>query len=221
MITAGKDGTISFPTLAAIGIAGKWIEVAPFVWREEHGTHRFVARVENGQVRWVSSDLFPPILVLQPVSFWRSFLFVLPLFAASLLMLTLTALFWPIKAVLRWRYSQPMALSRRDAMLYRLTRVVAWIYVATFAGWAWFLVSAQLSLAVFDSPSDHLIRVLQLLSIIAIAGTIIPVLEFWAALRDRQRPWWTKATDGLVVVACVVLAAFLISYNFITASLNY
>jgi CubicO group peptidase (beta-lactamase class C family) len=221
MITAGKDGTISFPTLAAIGIAGKWIEVAPFVWREEHGSHRFVARVENGQVRWVSSDLFPPILVLQPVSFWRSFLFVLPLFVASLLMLTLTALFWPIKAVLRWRYSQPMALGRRDTMLYRLTRVVAWIYVATFAGWAWFLVSAQLSLAVFDSPSDPLVRVLQLLSVIAIAGTIIPILEFVAALRDRERPWWTKATDGFIVVACIVLATFLISYNFITLSLNY
>jgi hypothetical protein len=145
---------------------------------------------------------------------------VLPLFAASLLMLTLTALFWPIKAVLRWRYSQPMALGRRDMMLYRLTRVVAWIYVATFAGWAWFLVSAQLSLAVFDSPSDPLIRLLQLLSIIAIAGTIIPILEFWAALRDRQRPWWTKETDGLIVVACVYWPR-LISYNFITASPNY
>jgi CubicO group peptidase (beta-lactamase class C family) len=221
LIMAGKDGSISFPTLAVIGITGKWIEVEPFVWREEHGLHRFVARVEDGHVKWMSSDMIPPILVLQPVSFWHSFLFVVPALAAAVLMLALTALFWPIKAVLRWRYSRPMELSRRDHMLYRLARVVAFVYVATFAGWTWFLIAGQLHLPVFDAPADGLVRGLQLLSLIAIAGTIIPVVEFVTALRDRQRPWWTKLTDGFVVVACVVLATFLISYNFLTTSLNY
>jgi hypothetical protein len=221
LIMAGKDGSISFPTLAVIGITGKWIEVEPFVWREEHGSHRFVARVEDGHVKWMSSDMIPPILVLQPVSFWHSFLFVVPALAAAVLMLALTALFWPIKAVLRWRYSRPMELSRRDHMLYRLARVVAFVYVATFAGWTWFLIAGQLHLPVFDAPADGLVRGLQLLSLIAIAGTIIPVVEFVTALRDRQRPWWTKLTDGFVVVACVVLATFLISYNFLTTSLNY
>jgi CubicO group peptidase (beta-lactamase class C family) len=221
LITAGKDGSISFPTLAVIGITGKWIEVEPFVWREEHGSHRFVARVEDGHVKWMSSDMIPPILVLQPVSFWHSFLFVVPALAAAVLMLALTALFWPIKAMLRWRYARPMEFSRRDRLLYRLTRIMAFVYVATFAGWTWFLIAGQLRLPVFDAPADGLVRGLQLLSLIAIAGTIVPILEFVAALRDRQRPWWTKATDGFVVVACVVLATFLISYNFLTPSLNY
>jgi len=220
-IVAGKDGTLNFPFPVFVGSGGKWIEVAPFVWREEHGTHRIVARMENGRVRWLSSDFFPPILVLLPLSFWHSFLFVLPLLAASLMMLTLTALFWPVKAVLRWRYGQPMGFSRRNLWLYRLTRVVAVLFVATFAGWFSFLIAGQLHLSVFDSTSDSVVRLLQLLSMVAIVGTIIPVLEFWTALRDRQRPWWTKATDGLVVSACIVLATFLISYNFITASLNY
>jgi len=220
-IVAGKDGTLNFPIPVFAGTGGKWIEVAPLVWREEHGAHRIVARMENGRVRWLSSDFFPPILVLLPLSFWHSFLFVLPLLAASLMMLTLTALFWPVKAVLRWRYKRPMGLSRRDLWIYRLTRVVAVVYVATFAGWFSFLIAGQLHLSVFDSASDTVVRLLQVLSLIAIAGTIIPVVEFWTSLRDRQRPWWTKATDGLVVIACIVLATFLISYNFITASLNY
>ena len=220
-VVAGKDGTLNFPFPVFGGTGGKWIEVAPFVWREEHGTHRIVARMKDGRVRWLSSDFFPPILVLLPLSFWHSFLFILPLLVASLLMLMLTALFWPVKAVLRWRYGQPMGFNRRDLWLYRLTRVVAVLFVATFAGWFSFLIAGQLHLGVFDSNSDTVVRLLQLLSVIAIVGTIIPALEFWTALRDRQRPWWTKTTDGLVVIACVVLATFLISYDFITTSLSY
>jgi CubicO group peptidase (beta-lactamase class C family) len=221
IVAAHPDGSISFPTLASVGVAGKWSEIAPFVWREEHGARRFVARVENGAVRWLGSDLFPPILVLEPIPFWKSFLFVLPVLGASLLMLALTALFWPIKAMLRWRYREAFPFSGREATLYRLTRVVALLFVATFAGWFFFLISGQVNLGAFDTPSDPYVRILQLLSIIAIMGTVVSALEFRAALRDAKRFWWTKATDGLNALACIALSVFLISYNFITLSLNY
>ncbi len=220
-IVADKDGSLSLPALAAAGGVKKWIEVAPFVWREEHGTRRLVARLQDGHVRWVSSELFPPILVLQPVSFWQSAIFVLSLLGASVLMLALTVVFWPIKAILRWRYSQPFALSGRAALLYRLTRIFALIDVVAIGGWAAFLLSGQLRLSVFDAQSDGLVRILQLLSIMAIAGTIVPIIEFGTALRDPNRIWWTKFTDGLIVTASLALAWFLINYNFITVSTNY
>jgi CubicO group peptidase (beta-lactamase class C family) len=221
IVVANKDGSLEFPTFAAVGVVGRWIEVAPFVWRQPFGAFRIVARLANGQVKFLSSDMFPPVLVFQKVSFWRSFAFVLSAVAGALLMLALVALFWPIKALLRWRYGQPFVLQGRNRALYRATRIVALLYVVTLAAWSWFILAGEADLSLFDTPSDGLIRVLQFLSVAAIAGTIIPVLEFWSALRDRQRPWWTKATDGLVVIACIVLATFLISYNFITASLNY
>jgi hypothetical protein len=66
-----------------------------------------------------------------------------------------------------------------------------------------------------------LVRALQLLSIAGIIGAIVPILELNAALRDPKRIWWTKATDGLIVAASLFLTWFLISYNFITPSLNY
>lgn len=220
-IVAGKDGSIGFPALVSLGVAAKWLEVAPFVWREEHGTRRFIARLENDHVKWISSDLFPPIMVFLPVPFWQSAMVVLPVVGAALAMLALTVLFWPIKAVLRWRYGQKLALRGRELVLYRLTRITALLYVVALVGWGWFLIAGQLHLAVFDSPSDSLVRILQLLSLAAIIGTIVPVVELLAALRDRQRPWWTKASDGLIVLASFVLAAFLIGYNFITWSLNY
>lgn len=220
-IVADKDGALNMPALTAAGGAKRWIEVAPFVWREEHGTRRLVARMQDGRVKWLSSELFPPILVLQPVSFWQSAVFVLSVLAGSTLMLALTVLFWPVKAILRWRYSQPFALSGRAALFYRLMRLAALIDVVTVAGWCAFLLSGQLRLSVFDAPSDGLVRVLQLISLLAIVGTLAPILEFAIALRDPTRIWWTKATDGLVMAASIAVAWFLINYNFITASLNY
>ena len=220
-IVAGKDGSLNLPTLALLGLSPKFVEVAPFVWREEHGRHIFVARMENGEVKWLSTDLFPPIMVFLPVPLWRSAMMLLPALVASFAMLSFTVLFWPIKAILRWRYSEPSELRGRALALYRMTRVDALLYVVVFGGWALFLLSGQSQLAVFDTPFDWVVRVLQIGSIVTIIGTLFPVLEFTTALGDPQRPWWTKATDGLIILASLVLALFLIGQHFLTLSLNY
>src|SRR5262249_1083927 len=106
-IKANTDGSLSIPGFEGVGAPKNWIEVAPFVWRDEHGPHRLAAVIENGQVKWVSADYFPAILVLQPVPLLLSPSFQIPLLAAAVSMLALTVLFWPIKAVLRWRYERP------------------------------------------------------------------------------------------------------------------
>ena len=220
-VVAQPDGSITIPLLAANNGPKKWIEVAPFVWREEHGTRRVAARVEGGRVRWVGTDMAPPILVLQPVPFWRLAKFNDALLAAAGTMLALTALFWPVKAVLRWRYDRPFDLVGRGAILYRLTRIVAVIDVTLLAGWGAFLLMGQAHLAVFDAPNDRYLRVLQILGVLALVGAIVPALEFVTALRDPQRPWWTKATDGLVALAALSVVWFVLSLDLITLSLNY
>jgi len=220
-VKAGADGSLSIPGLEGVGAPKKWIEVAPFIWRDEHGPHRLAAVVEGGRVKWISADYFPAILVLQPVPYLLSAAFQLPLLAGTLSMLALAVLFWPVKAVLRWRYDRPFPLSGSRAMLYRLTRVVALIDLSLFAGLLAFLLSGQSHLNVFDSQNDVYIRALQVLAILAVAGSIVPVREFVAALSDRERPWWTKATDGLLAFAALSVVWFVIAYRLITLSLNY
>ncbi len=220
-VTADADGALRIPGFDGAGAPRKWIEVAPFVWRDEHGQHRLVAVMEDGHVKWLSAGYFPAILVLQPLPLLLSPAFQLPLLAASLAMLTLTVLFWPIKAVLRWRYERPFSLTGSRAMVYRLTRVVALIDVALFAGWATFLLAGQAHLNVFDSQNDNFIRLFQVLAALAVAGAVFPVLEFVAALRDPGRQWWTKVTDGFVAVAALSVVWFVIDYRLITLSLNY
>ena len=220
-VKANADGTLTIPGFEGVGAPKKWVEVAPFLWRDENGPHRLVAVMENGHVKWLSADYFPAILVLQPLPYLLSPAFQLPLLAGTLAMLALTVLFWPIKAVLRWRYERPFSLSGSRAMLYRLTRVVALVDVALFAGWTIFLLSGQEHLNVFDAQNDVFIRLFQVLALLAIAGAIFPVLEFFAAFRDPGREWWTKVTDGLVALAALSVVWFVIAYRLITLSLNY
>jgi CubicO group peptidase (beta-lactamase class C family) len=220
-VTAMPDGALSLPLLAAAGGAKKWIEVAPFVWREEHGTHRIVAIMENGRVKWAGTDLFPPIMVLEPVPFWSAPIFVLGLLGASALMLLLTVVFWPVKAVLRRRYGASFPLSGARAFLYRLTRVAALIDIAMLAGWLAFLLSGQLHLDVFSARNDVYLRVLQLLSVLAVVGAVVPAVNFISALRDRTQPWWTKVTDGLITLSAVSIAWFVFAFRLVTLSLNY
>jgi hypothetical protein len=220
-VKADADGALSIPGFEGVGAPKKWIEVAPFVWRDEHGPHRLVAVMEDGHVKWLSADYFPAILVLQPLPYFLSPAFQLPLLAGTLAMLALTALFWPIKAVLRWRYERPFTLTGSRAMLYRLTRMVALIDVTLFSGWATFLLAGQAHLNVFDSQNDIFIRLFQALAVLAVVGAIVPALEFFAALRDPGRQWWTKVTDGLVALAALSVVWFVIAYRLITLSLNY
>jgi hypothetical protein len=98
---------------------------------------------------------------------------------------------------------------------------VALIDVVMIAGWLAFLLSGQLHLDVFSSKNDIYVRILQLLSVLAVAGAIVPIVEFVFALQDRSRPWWTKASDGLVALSAVFLAWFVFAFRLVTLSLNY
>jgi len=155
------------------------------------------------------------------VNFFQSLYFLGSIMAASAFMLLMTTLFWPIKAVLRWRYQRPFMFSGRAALFYRLTRVVALIDTLFLVGLAGFTTMGLTHLAYLDTPSDPFLRVLQLLGVVGLVGAIFPLANFVTALGDQTRPWWTKLTDGLVALAALAFSYFIVSYHILTASLNY
>ena len=85
------------------GERGVFREIKPFLWQEEHGRRRLQAKVENGKVvRWglepyVFAFVFEPVPALSGGTS-------LVLFCLALLTALLTALIWPVAAVLRRRH---------------------------------------------------------------------------------------------------------------------
>jgi len=46
-------------------------------------------------------------------------------------------------------------------------------------------------------------------------------LNFFTALGDGGRPWWTKATDGLLLIAALATLWFAFSQDLLSLSLIY
>ncbi len=222
-VSLNDDNTISVDMVTDYaGTPKKWREVKPFVWREVHGKQLLIATVKNGEVTEIAGNETPQIITLMHVSFWQSATLNLILFVGMLCMLALTVLFWPIKAVLRWRYGASFALEGRAAMLYRLTRVVALCDLILYGGFLGFIAYASSNhLELLSPSSDWFLRILQLAGLAGTIGVFIPLWEVAEAFRDRLRPWWTKATDVLLAAACVLSVWFAFSQHLLIWSLNY
>lgn len=221
-VSLNDDGTLSVADdLSLNGQPRKWREVAPFVWREVNGKHTLIARRENGVVTEIAADTYPQILTLERASFWSSSAWNMPLVIATIAMLLLTVIFWPIKALLRWRYGQTFELEGRAATIYRLTRVVALIDLLFLGGYLGLLTYGGTHLELFNAPFDWAFIVLQTLGVIGIVGTLIALYEVRLAFADPARHWWTKGTDVLIALACLSTVWFALTLNLVNFNLNY
>jgi CubicO group peptidase (beta-lactamase class C family) len=221
-VSLNDDGTLSAADFKALnGEPRRWREVKPFVWREVGGPHTLVAKRVDGKVVEIASDLYPQVWILTPTPFWSSGAWNVPLLIATLAMLLLTVVFWPVKAVLRWRYNSPFPLQGRAATVYRLTRVAALIDLLFIGGFLGALTYGGLHLEFFDSTSDWIFLSLETLGVIAIIGTVFPLYELKLALGDPARPWWTKLTDALLALAALAVVWFALSLNFVNFHFNY
>jgi hypothetical protein len=129
--------------------------------------------------------------------------------------------FWPIKAILRWRYDQTFPLMGRAAALYRGTRIVALfdlLFFVALTGFFSYALSDHLEF--MNAKNDWILRLIQVLGLIGTIGVFVPVLNAVQAFNGGHRPW-TKITDVLVAAACVLSAWYAISAHALTVSLNY
>jgi hypothetical protein len=189
-------------------------------WQELHGSGQVIAILKDGAVQRVYTSDLPPIMAITRAPFWDG-AWRLPLFVAMCAMLALTALFWPIKAILRWRYEAPFALEGREAALYRLSRLAALCDVAFIGGFMALFTYGNENLAVFSDAWDWAFRLLQAVGILGVIGTVAMVWNFLAGFGNRGRLWWTKFTDFLLALAGIVFVYFVIAEKLITVSLNY
>jgi hypothetical protein len=103
LIGAKPDGTITAPRFAEPGEA-TFREVAPDLWHEVGGTRQLALRNIDGIKTIIDSE--DPISVLQPVPFLRSAALNLTVLLASLAILVLAVVLWPIAVLVRRRYGR-------------------------------------------------------------------------------------------------------------------
>jgi len=221
-VTALPDGAIEFKAFkTAGGAVKKWREVGPFLWQEVNGESRLAAVVKDGRVTAFTSDDLPPAFVFQPVPAAFNAGWNLPLLFASLAILALAAVLWPISAIVRRRYGGRFALAGRSALLYRLVRGVAIVDLLVFIGWAAVLAAVGADFTLLNGPILPLIRVIQILEIVGVLGAVVAVLNLLAVWGESGRGWWAKVSSLAMALACVSVVWFIFSLNLLSLGLNF
>ena len=219
-VAGTADGDITLSDQASPGGAlQSWHEVEPFVWQNVATGVRLAAVVREGKVRQFGLE-GAPFEVYQPAvgayAHWN-----LTVLEASLAVLAISALGWPVAALVRWRYRQPFPFSGRVAILYRLVRGVAVIDVLLAVGWMTILSQVQTNVVLLNAPLDPWLRLLQALGLAGIAGGVVGVLNAVLVWKESQAVWRVKFYALLLAFATLGAAWSIVGQRLVTASLNY
>ena len=203
-VAANKDGTISVPLAkGANGAPKKWREISPYLWQDVAGSDRLAADVVDGRVTRFTMEPYAPIMVFERLSTWRSLS--LPLMIASLTVLLLTVLAWPVSALVRRYYRVPYGLTGPDARAHRLARLTALAVLLSIGGALGFVVAMLGNLEMTGPGSDLWINLLRLFATIVLPiGAALGVWNAWQVLRSRRR-WLAKLWAVLLALSCLFL----------------
>ena len=75
-----------------------------------------------------------------------------------------------------------------------------------------------------SAPSyDWVLRILQLFGLLGVIGAIPAVMNAATAIGggSEEHPWWTKFTDVLIALSCLLAAWYAFSEHLLVWSLNY
>ena len=217
-VTVDGDGNLLVPGLKGPGGAPiKWVEIAPFVWRDANGHDRLAAQVVDGKpVRW-SFDLIAPFMVYDRVPASRSAAWLLPALYASLAVLLLTLLYWPGSWFVRRRYKTPTAMQGASLRAARAARVMALASLLVLVGWFW-LISTLFG---DGAPGDAVLLLLQIAGCIVFVGAVL--IAAWnvrEAFRDG-RPWTRKLWSVVLLLAMLIVLWTAWSFSLLSITTHY
>ena len=205
-VTAEKDGTVGVSILKGLnGAPRHYREAQPYVWVDPNNGWRLAAKLVDGHVARFSVDELSPFMVFEPTPWWRSPVWLQPAAAASIVACTLTALLWPVAALVRRRYRVTVGLTGREARARIVSRIAAAAIAGVSIGWISLIVAGMTYLTVLGPRLDPVLTLMHLLSIVAYVAGAAAML--WAAYVTftARRPWTARAWTSVLAVSALVL----------------
>ncbi len=236
-VESNSDGTLSVASLDGFnGNPMKFREIASNVYQNVDGQEKLAFyRGYDGRTTF---GIHYPFMVFQKVGLFESKPFNYFVFFASLAILVLAILFWPIAALLRRHYRSTLELSPGERRLRLLTRLVCVLDLAVVAGFVVVLSKADDVTALNDSL-DKWIHLLQVLGVIAVIGTVLAIYYAVIAWRSvpvyshahespspsgvlpRGRQVWSRVSATAIALACVGFSWILLYWGILNFRLNY
>ena len=219
--TDGNGYMIVSNLVGPSGVPRRWVEIAPFVWRDLNGPDRLAATLVDGRpVRW-SMDFMSPFMVYDRIPGGESSAWILPAVYASLGVLALTLLYWPGAWFVRRRYKADFAVAGNARKAYRATRIMAGLVLALFAGWMAVLTIMLEDASLLNASTDLWIWLIQILGAVILVGAVaISGWNAWLTWRDGRK-WTRQLWSALVLLACLLLLYVAYTFGLLAMTVNY
>jgi hypothetical protein len=210
---------VPFPGLN--GQPRHWVEVAPFLWRDFDSHERLAAQVVNGVPVRFSFDLISPFMVFERPPWYRNTAWLTPLFFCSVAALLLTALFWPITAVVRRRFGAKLDLDPPALRAYRLSKLGAAAMVLALTLWGLVFGLVLKDTSMLGAGIDPLLVTAQVFGIVAFVGGMVLMLINLRAVWTGKRRWPAKIWSVVLSVAALTVVWTAFVFKLMTIGVNY
>jgi CubicO group peptidase (beta-lactamase class C family) len=247
-VVPSADGTISVDELKGFnGQAMKFREIAPKVFQRVDGQEKLA--FYNGYDGRTTFGIEYPFMVFQKATFFESKGFNYTVLFASLAILLLNVVLWPIAAGVRRHYGTRLTLSSQEKRLRLWTRLVCVADLIVCIGFV-SIISSLDNPAAFNDSLDKWIHLLQILGVIGVIGTIVAVYQavrVWTAgaleisaraasatgsaeagrvvatstTPSRRITGWYRLTTTAVALGCLGFAWILLYWGVLNFNLNY
>jgi CubicO group peptidase (beta-lactamase class C family) len=220
-VGVSPKGDLSIPSLTGYnGAPRKWVEIAPFVWREVGGHEMIAAKVENGKVvRW-SFGLVAPFTVYDRAPWYKNTAWLMPLVYGSLAAMLLTVLLWPTGWFVRRRFASPLQLERKELRAHRLVRLADLATLLVLVGWAVF-VTVMLGNLDNASSAGPWIWLLQIASLLVfVGGFLVALWNLWVVWTGKRR-WTTKVWSIVLAIASLTVLWIALAFHLIDFGTNF
>jgi len=222
-VAVDKDGILVASSITdPSGTPRKWREVKPWLWQEVNGADYLEAVPNaNGGIKMFSITPYAPIIEFLPAPASLNAGWIFPVAGLAFLIIIIAALGWPIVALVRRRYKYQSDVSGRPLLLHRVTRATAWLFILLVIGWVVALQSVNNDLSALNGGLDMPIRLLQLVLIVAIVGTLVAIWNAWVVTTAPGRHRIATIWAILIALAAAFLVWLFLDLGMLTASLNY
>lgn len=211
-IIANPDGTITTPPLLDIAASRSqtWRETGPYRWTLVGGRAHLNMKVVDGKVRaWLPDDLSTGF-VLQPLDGpWQASANI-PIAGIAAGLLALTALSWPLAALIRRRFGRGLELDPAARRARRLVQGGVLAGLSYLGGWAALIAAVVLGVP-FDAGLDPWVHLVQAPGFLCVPALLVMA---WGAMRALGLPggWWEKGWN--IVCALALADILLVSFAF-------
>jgi hypothetical protein len=175
------------------------------VWRDQDSHERLAAKVVDGKVVRFSIDGISPFMVFDRVPGYVDAAWLLPALYFALAALLLTAVFWPVTAIVRRRFGASLALAPEALRAYRFSKVGSILLLAGLGLWGFTVIRMFNDFNNLSNKYNGNIRFAEVFGILAfLLGSALIVWNLWTVWQGTRR--WPAKVWSIVLV----LSAFIV-----------